>query len=87
MRAVGKAIVIQTEKDVVERTKGGLLLDSKNREDIRYSDATVISVGELIPDTVLKVGDKIKYDKHAGHGLDNEKSYKVIRLEDVVIVL
>ena len=88
MRAIGRAIVIQPDKDVVEKTNGGLLLDMKNREDIRYRNASIISVGELIPSTVLKEGDKVKYDRHAGHGLEfNKTSYTVVKLEDIVVVL
>jgi co-chaperonin GroES (HSP10) len=88
MKAIGKAIVIVPEKDTAKKTKGGLLLNAKDREDIRYIDATVFSVGELIPKEVLKEGDNIKYDRHAGHGLEhNKQSYKVIKIEDVVVVL
>ena len=39
-------------------------------------------------DTTIKEGSKIYYDKHAGHSIEIDKViYKVIQLQDVVIVL
>jgi co-chaperonin GroES (HSP10) len=87
MKAIGRYIVIQPDREAVEQTKGGLLLDTKNKENIRYRDATVISVGELIPDIIIE-GSRIKYDRHAGHGIEvNKNEYKVIKIEDVIGVL
>tara|TARA_R100000742_G_C4267946_1_gene86217 strand:+ start:273 stop:533 length:261 start_codon:yes stop_codon:yes gene_type:complete len=86
MKAVGNNIVIEPEKTVNEKTKGGLLLVEKNREDIRYKKATIISVSDEIKN--LKVGDKIYYDKAAGHGIEFLKQkYIVIKLQDIVVVL
>jgi co-chaperonin GroES (HSP10) len=35
----------------------------------------------------IRDGDIIRYDKHAGHGIEwNEKLYQVITIGDVVIV-
>lgn len=87
MKAVGRYIVIQPDKEIVEKTKGGLLLDSKNKENIRYRDAVVISSGELVSE-LIKEGCRIKYDKHAGHGIEvNKEEYKVIKIEDVIGIL
>ena len=87
MKAIGKYIVIQPDKEVVEQTKGGLLLDVKNKENIRYRDATVVSVGSDVP-TVITEGCKIKYDKHAGHGVEVDKDeYKVIKIDDIIGIL
>ena len=87
MKAIGRYIVVRPDKDNIESTKGGLLLDSKNREDIRYRDAEVISIGDLVPDVIQK-GSRIKYDRHAGHGIEIDKEeYKVIKIDDIVIVL
>ena len=47
--------------------------------------AKVISIGEQVP--IVKVGDTIRYDKHAGHGIDFDgKLYYVIKAVDVVII-
>ena len=36
---------------------------------------------------VLKEGDIIHYDKHAGHGIElNEKLYYVLKIGDIVLV-
>jgi co-chaperonin GroES (HSP10) len=61
-------------------------LAEKQRDDIRYITADVVSVGDEV--TGIKQGDKIYYDKHAGHGIEfKDNKYIVIKLQDVVVVL
>ena len=86
MKAVGKNIIIQKEKQGISKTKGGLLLTEKTREDLRYNKAKVISIGNEV--VGIKNNDNIFYDKHAGHDVEyNKEIYQVIKLQDVVIVL
>lgn len=84
MKAVGKRLIIEKIKENTTATNGGLLLSEKHREDIRYIEAKVISVGEDI--TVIKEGDHIFYDKAHGHKIEIN-DYIVIRLDDVVVVI
>lgn len=86
MKAIGKVVLIEPDKETVEKTKGGLMLDIKNQENIRYRDATVISVGELVS-KIVKKGDRVKYDKNAGHSIEVDGKYKVIKIEDIVGIL
>ena len=68
------------------KTKGGLILAEKQRDDIRYITADVVSVGDEVAG--VNKGDKIYYDKHAGHGIEFEgEKYIVIKIQDVVVVL
>tara|TARA_B100001287_G_scaffold40256_1_gene29433 strand:- start:3605 stop:3865 length:261 start_codon:yes stop_codon:yes gene_type:complete len=86
MKAVGNNIIITPEKVKTDKTKGGLLIIEKDREDIRYRKAQVISVSDDI--TTIKKDDTIFYDRHAGHGIEFEKEkFIVIKLQDVVVVL
>ncbi len=86
MKAVGNNIIIQKEKQGISKTKGGLLLTEKTREDLRYNKAKVISIGNEV--VGIKNNDNIFYDKHAGHDVEyNKEIYQVIKLQDVVIVL
>ena len=86
MKAVGKCLVIEKIKEGTTTTKGGLMLAENQREDIRYIEAKVLSVGEEV--VCVKEGDMIFYDRHAGHKIDIDKeTYHVIRLGDVVVVL
>jgi chaperonin GroES len=86
MKAVGKCLVIEKIKEGTTTTKGGLMLAENQREDIRYVEAKVLSVGEEV--VGVKKGDMIFYDRHAGHKIDIDKeTYHVIRLGDVVVVL
>ena len=86
MRAIGKYIVISPIKETETKTKGGLLLAEAQREDIRYRRAKVVEPGSDV--SVLKKGDEVYYDKAAGFNIEIKKEqYKVIKEQDIVIVL
>lgn len=87
MKAVGNNILVEKIKEgPVSKTTGGLLLTESQRQDIRYKQAKVVNCGDLV--SVVKEGDIIFYDKHAGHKIEIEDAtYDVIRLQDIVIVL
>jgi len=86
MKAIGNNIVISPKKQGLSKTENGLLLKEKDKENIRYKEAIVVSVSDDI--TCLKQSDVIYYDKAAGHGIEFDgQDYQVIRLQDVVIVL
>ena len=88
MKAIGRNIIINKKKEGTTRTKGGLLLAETQREDIRYTKATIVSVGEESENAGLKEGDNIYFDRHAGHKIEFEKEiYNVIKLQDIVVVL
>ena len=48
MKAIGSHIVIEHIPDPIKRTTGGLELNEKVREDIRYRKGRVIALGHLI---------------------------------------
>ena len=50
MKAIGRNLIIQKIKEGTTKTKGGLLLAETHRDDIRYTEAKVISVGESVGD-------------------------------------
>ena len=86
MKAIGRNLIIEKIKEGTTKTKGGLLLAENQREDIRYVEATVVSVGSDI--VGMKENDKIFFDRHAGHKIEIEKkSYHVIKAQDIVVVL
>ena len=86
MKAIGKNLIIEKTKEGTTKTKGGLLLAENQREDIRYVEAKIISVGSEI--VGVKENDSIYYDRHAGHKIEIEKkSYHVIKAQDIVVVL
>ena len=68
MKAIGRNLIIQKTKEGTTKTKGGLLLAENQREDIRYVEATVVSVGSDI--VGMKENDKIFFDRHAGHKIE-----------------
>jgi co-chaperonin GroES (HSP10) len=87
MKAVGNNIIIKPLKVTsTEKTNGGLLLIEKDREDIRYQQASIVSVSDDIKG--LKEKDEIYYDKRAGFGIEfNKEKFTVIKSQDVVVVL
>ena len=48
MKAVGKNLIINIIKEGTTKTKGGLLLAENQREDIRYVEASIVSVGDEV---------------------------------------
>ena len=86
MRAIGKYIVISPIKETETKTKGGLLLAEAQREDIRYRQADVVVTGSEV--NYIKKKDKIYYDRSAGFNIElKDKTYKIIKEHDVVVVL
>jgi len=60
-------------------------LTEKQDSDVRYLKANVISVGNRVEH--IKEGDVVRYDKHAGHGIEwNDIMYYVITINDIVLV-
>ena len=86
MKAIGKYIVIKEIKDKNTTTASGLMLTENDREDIRYREGSVVKIGTDV--VGVSDCDSIYYDRHAGFGIELEKEqYKVIKEQDVVIVL
>ena len=86
MKAIGRNLIIEKTKEGTTKTKGGLLLAENQREDIRYTKATIITVGDDVQG--LKKDDVIFFDRNAGHKIEvKENTYHVIKLQDVVVVL
>tara|TARA_R100000541_G_scaffold4324_2_gene11735 strand:+ start:337 stop:597 length:261 start_codon:yes stop_codon:yes gene_type:complete len=86
MKAVGKYIVIKPVKETDVKTKGGLILSEKQREDVRYRRAKVVEPGSDVK--VLKKDDEVYYDKSAGFNIEiNKEDYQVIKEFDVVVIL
>ena len=84
MQAINHYIVIRKIKEAPKKV-GGLELTEDQNKDVRYLKAEIVSVGDKV--TMLEPGNIIRYDKHAGHGIEwNEEFYHVISLGDVVIV-
>ena len=71
MQAIGKNIVVEMSKLGVSETKGGLLLAEKQREDIRYAEGKILSIGSDI--IGLKIDDIIYFDKNNSHQIEIKK--------------
>jgi co-chaperonin GroES (HSP10) len=84
MKAVGKRLIIEKIKEGTTETKGGLLLAESHRDDIRYIEANVLSIGDEV--VGVKEGDRIFYDRHAGHKIDivrvENREYQYLYQED-----
>jgi co-chaperonin GroES (HSP10) len=86
MRAIGNNLIIKKIEESNQRTKGGLILTEKQREDVRFQQAQVLHIGDSV--IAVKQGDIIYFDKSTAHKIEIEKEpYHVIRQENVVVVL
>lgn len=84
MKAINYYIIIDKIKEAA-KTVAGLELTETQNTDIRYLKAKVISVGDRVEH--IKEGDIVRYDKHAGHGIEwDDIMYYVITINDIVLV-
>lgn len=83
MRAVGRYIVIQPITEEVE--SAGLIMAGKDKDEMRYRRATVVSPGTEV--SSVKQGETIHYDTRNAFSLalDGEP-YTVITERDVVLI-
>lgn len=86
MKAIGRNLLVNMTRIGVSETKGGLLLGEKQREDIRYAEGTVLSVGSDV--VGINEKDLIYFDKNNSHQiLIGQELYNVVRMDHVVVVL
>jgi co-chaperonin GroES (HSP10) len=84
MQAINYYVIIDKIKEAPKKV-GGLELTESQDKDVRYLKGKVISVGDQVP--VVKKDDIVRYDKHAGHGIQYDDTlYYVIKVSDIVIV-
>ena len=86
IKTLNDYLVIEEVEQATRRTESGLELTIDQLGDIRYLEGEIVAENASID--VIKKGDRILYDKVAGHYIDLEgTTYKVIRLRDIVIIL
>ena len=86
MKAIGNNLIVDMTKIGVSETKGGLFLAEKQREDIRYAEGTVLSVGNNV--VGITENDIIYFDKNNTHQIEIKKDiYQVVNMAHVVVVL
>jgi co-chaperonin GroES (HSP10) len=86
MRTIGKYMLIQPVKEGSTKNESGLILSDAHKDDIRYREAKVSKVGNLVEG--ITEGDTVYYDRHAGFDMEIKGVvYKVIKEFDVVVVL
>ena len=86
MKAIGSNLIVKETKIGVSETKGGLFLAEKQREDIRYTEGTVLFVGDNVKGINKK--DVIYFDKNNSHPIEIKKEiYLVVNMAHVVVVL
>ena len=84
MQAINDYVIVDKIKEEPKKVSG-LILTDETDTDNRYKKANIISTGEMVE--VVKEGDVIFYDKHAGHDIGyNDELYRVIRMRDIVLV-
>jgi len=87
MRAVSLYIIVENIK-LAPKKIGGLEISDSLDTNNRYLKGKVVSKGDLCPpDNILKEGDIVYYDRHAGHEITyKNKQLYVITIKDIVII-
>jgi len=86
MKAIGNNLIVKPYKAGVTKTKGGLFLAEKQREDIRYAEGTILSAGSNV--IGVNENDVIYFDKNNCHQIEiNKEIYQVVNMANVVVVL
>ena len=84
MKAINYYVIVDKIKEAPKKV-GGLELTEDQNKDVRYLKAKVISAGPMAD--ILKKDDVVRYDKHAGHGIEwKDNLYYVLKLGDIVLV-
>ena len=84
MKAINHYVVIEKIKEAPKKV-GGLELTDEQNTDTRYLKGKIISVRPMAD--MLKKDDIVRYDKHAGHGIEwKDNLYYVLKLGDIVLV-
>ena len=84
MKAINYFVIVDKIKEEPKKV-GGLELTEKQDKDVRYIKGRVISFGDQID--MLEGGDIVRYDKHAGHGIEwNDHLYYVLKISDIVLI-
>ena len=85
MQAINKYIIVNEIKEE-KKTQSGLLLTVDDQAEFRYKLGEVVNPGTNVE--VIKSGDRIYYDKNAGHKvMIGDTVHTVILERDVVVVL
>ena len=84
MQAINDYVIVDKIKEELKKVSG-LILTDETDESNRYKRANIISAGNDV--AVVKKGDVIFYDRHAGHDIAyNDEMYRVIQARDIVLV-
>ena len=68
MRTIGKYMLIQPVKEGSTKTESGLILSDAHKDDIRYREATVSKIGNLVEG--ITEGDTVYYDRTVGFDME-----------------
>jgi chaperonin GroES len=87
--------VIVEQDEVVEKTKGGLILIDQEKQKHQTTRGTVVALGSKAgseiwtEDQGVKVGDRVVFAQYGGTFIDgqDDKKYRVLKDKDIVAVL
>jgi chaperonin GroES len=80
-----KVLILPDEVENV--TKSGLILSLKGKDEEHPTNGTVVTVGGD-KDLILKVGDKVIFNKYSGTTIEVEgKNYVILKESDVLCII
>lgn len=83
MKVLSKFVMIKKHPE--SRQTSGFMYGANDTKELRYHMADIVDLGDMVKG--MKSGDKILFDKVAGHDvLINEERLTIIQEKDIVCV-
>ncbi len=86
IKPLGERVLIKIAKAETKTASGLYIPDTASQE--KTQEGEVVSLGEKVEESSLKVGVRVVYDKYAGNSLKvDDEEFLVVKAEDVIAVL
>ena len=80
-----KVLVLPDEVENV--TKSGIILSLKGKNEEHPTNGTVVAIGDD-KNLILRVGDKVIYNKYSGNTIEVEgKNYVILKESDILCII
>ena len=87
IKPIGERVLLKPIKKE-EKTKSGILLSSKSSNTDTQNQAEVIALGKGEKLDVIKVGDKVIFNKFSGNEIeDGDIKYLIVNADDILAVI
>ena len=87
IKPIGERVLLKPIKKE-EKTKSGILLNSKSSNTDTKNEAEVVALGKGEKLEGIKVGDKVIFNKFSGNEIeDGDIKYLIVNADDILAVI